>query len=68
MPRVLSTEDKELLKALKAARIALLTGRVQSYKIGSRSLTYLNLSEINDMIADLEGTRAPRVRRVVPID
>lgn len=45
---------KKALDAANAAYIALLSGQVQSYAIGSRNLTRLNLSELEDTIAKLE--------------
>ena len=65
---MLSVEDKEYLMALKAARIKIVSGTVQQYSIGSRSLSYLDLRWINEEIARLEGFLAPRFRRVRVID
>ena len=45
---------KKALEATEAAYIALLSGQVQSYAIGSRNLTRLNLSELKDNISTLE--------------
>ena len=45
---------KMALEAAEAAYIALLSGRVQSYTIGSRNLTRLNLGELKETIASLE--------------
>ena len=45
---------KQALEATEAAYIALLTGQVQSYAIGSRNLTRLNLSELKETISTLE--------------
>lgn len=45
---------KKALEATEAAYIALLTGQVQSYAIGSRNLTRLNLSELKETISTLE--------------
>ena len=42
------------LEATEAAYIALLSGQVQSYTIGSRNLTRLNLSELKETISTLE--------------
>ena len=67
LPIKLSQSDQEYLNALKAARIAILTG-AQSYKIGSRALTKVDIRFIVDEIARLEGATQPRVRRVVPVD
>ena len=67
MPRVLSESDKEYLKALKEARLAIVTG-AQSYRIGSRQLQRADLKTINEEIAKLEGTTTPRFRRVVVTD
>lgn len=45
---------KEALEAAEKAYIALLSGQVQSYAIGSRNLTRLNLSELKNTISTLE--------------
>ena len=45
---------KEALEAAEKAYIALLSGQVQSYAIGSRNLTRLNLKELEDTISKLE--------------
>lgn len=45
---------KEQLKNAYAAYTALLQGGVQSYSIGSRNLTKLNLKELEDSIEKLE--------------
>jgi len=67
VPFVLSDDDKKYLEALKAARIAIVTG-AQSYRIGSRQLTRADLKLINDEIARLEGSVAPKFRRIVVVD
>lgn len=45
---------KKALDAANAAYIALLSGQVQSYTIGSRNLTRLNLPDLEATIAKLE--------------
>lgn len=45
---------KSALDATEKAYLALLTGQVQSYAIGSRNLTRLNLSELKETISTLE--------------
>ena len=45
---------KNALEATEKAYIALLSGQVQSYSIGSRNLTRLNLSELKETISTLE--------------
>lgn len=45
---------KKALAAANEAYIALLSGQVQSYSIGSRNLTRLNLAELKDTIKALE--------------
>lgn len=42
------------LSEARAAYIALLKGQAQSYTIGSRNLTKLDLAELRKTIADLE--------------
>jgi hypothetical protein len=60
----LSPEQKEYLAELYAARIALLKGRVKSYNIGRRALTYIDLSWVDEQIDKLEGSNTPKFRRV----
>lgn len=67
-------EAQERLELWKAAEKALADGRVKSYKIGSRELTYLDMEEImywvnyfNSLIAKLNG-RYKSVKTVVPRD
>ena len=45
---------KKALEAANAAYIALLSGQVKSYTIGSRNLTRFDLPQIEDSIAKLE--------------
>lgn len=45
---------KKALEAANAAYLALLEGRVQSYTIGSRNLTRFDLSDLADIISNLE--------------
>lgn len=45
---------KKALDAANAAYIALLSGQVQSYTIGSRNLTRLDLSDLEETIRRLE--------------
>lgn len=45
---------KKALEEADAAYIALLSGQVQSYAIGTRNLTRLNLSELKKHISTLE--------------
>ena len=45
---------QQALEATEKAYIALLSGQVQSYAIGSRNLTRLNLSELKETISTLE--------------
>ena len=46
--------DKEILGLLREAYKALITGQVQSYTIGTRSLTRLNLPDIKNEIREIE--------------
>ena len=46
---------RELLDQIKAAYYALLSGQVQSYTIGSRSLTRLNLKDLREEMRTLEN-------------
>lgn len=63
----LSQSDQEYLDALKAARLAIVTG-AQSYTVGSRSLTRANLADINAEIARVEGQARPVFRRAMVTD
>ncbi len=45
---------KKALEAANAAYIALLSGQVQSYTIGSRNLTRFNIPDLEETIAKLE--------------
>lgn len=45
---------REALDAAEKAYVALLSGQVQSYAIGSRNLTRLNLGELEKTISKLE--------------
>jgi len=60
--------DKEMLEAIKQARMNLLKSGVQSYKIGSRSVNYMDPKALNDAIAGIDPARKPRFRRVVVMD
>lgn len=74
MPWITLDEAREQLKMWLEAEKAVATG--QSYKIGSRSLTRANLSDIaarikywRNEIAKLEtGSRGAMVLRIVPRD
>lgn len=46
--------DKEILGLLREAYKALITGQVQSYTIGTRSLTRLNLPDLKNEIREIE--------------
>ena len=45
---------KAALKEARAAYLALLTGQVQSYAIGSRNLTKFDLTELAETVRKLE--------------
>lgn len=69
-------EARELLALYKAAEIALIDGQAQSYRIGSREWTGIDLPviqrrirELAQMIAGLEGAlKTKRAVQVVPRD
>ena len=69
-------EAREMLGLWKECEIALVTGQVKSYRIGSRELTMLDLEEIREAIRyymseinALQGSvRSRRVATVVPRD
>lgn len=66
---------KAVLEETRAAYLALLSGRVKSYTIGSRSLTRFDLSELENTmtkteneIATLEGMlRGGKARKAVGV-
>ena len=60
----LTPQQQKLLEELYAAKMAIVSGRAQSYSLGGRSLTYLDLKYIDEQIAELEGKTAPKFRRV----
>ena len=70
---------KAALKELRAAYLALVDGRAQSYTIGSRTLTRLDLTDLGDEIRELEdeldeleasadGSGGRRVIPVIPMN
>ena len=70
---------REALKNLRAAYLALSAGGVQSYTIGSRSLSKLDIGKITEEIkyhekeisslkAEIDGRKRRRVVRVIPRD
>lgn len=70
---------REALKAAREAYTALLSGQVQSYAIGSRNLTRLDLEklkkeinelekEISELTAQMGGLKRRRALGVVPRD
>ena len=66
-------EVKEMLDVLKKCKKSILSGEAASYTVGSRSVTFLSLDEVNAEIRNyenmLEGTKRARgVRVVVPYD
>ena len=65
--RQLTEQQQKLLNELYAAKTAIISGRAQSYSIGGRSLTYIDLKYIDDQIAELEGKTAPKFRQVRPM-
>ena len=66
-------QAEELLEAWKACELALATGQAQSYKIGNREFTSVDLKDIrssiqfySNVVESLRGTNRPkRVKRVV---
>lgn len=65
-------ELRNLLQAWKDCYLALATGQVKYYRIGTRELQTIDLDEIMDQIRALQdaideksGAKKPRVRRVV---
>ena len=69
-------EVKEMLDVLKKCKKSILSGEVARYSVGSRSVTFLSLDEVNaeirnyeNMLDVLEGTKRARgVRVVIPYD
>lgn len=64
------------LNALRKCKLSIITGEAASYTIGTRSVTFLSLEEVNAEIARyeakleiLDGTAKVRgARTVVPLD
>lgn len=69
-------EVQEMLDVLKKCKKSILSGEAASYSVGSRSVTFLSLDEVNaeirnyeNMLDVLEGTKRARgVRVVIPYD
>ncbi len=55
---------KEMISQVKAAISAIAVGG-QSYKIGSRSLTRANLSELRNTLANLEAQEAAETNGIL---
>lgn len=53
-------DPQALLDLLYAARADLLSGKTQSYSMGDRSFTLLNLSDLEKVIAKYENIVAAR--------
>lgn len=53
------TTDAALLQSVRDAIDAIVSGRVQSYRLGERNFTYLELSELRAMESDL-GARVAK--------
>lgn len=70
------TEARNMLSLCKTALEELVTGQAQSYRIGTREFTALNIDELNkeieyfsNLVEALSGNaRTKRVARVVPRD
>lgn len=69
-------EAREMLALCKTAIKELVTGQAQSYRIGTREFTALDIDELrrliryySDLVESLSGqTRATKVARIVPRD
>lgn len=70
------SEVVEMLDILKKCKKSILSGEAASYTVGTRSVTFLSLEEVNaeirnyqDMLDVIDGARrARRVRVVIPYD
>ena len=70
------SEVVEMLDILKKCKKSILSGEAASYTVGTRSVTFLSLEEVNaeirnyqDMLDVIDGTRRARgVRVVIPYD
>ena len=70
------SEVVEMLDILKTFKKSILSGEAASYTVGSRSVTFLSLEEVNaeirnyqDMLDVMDGTRKARgVHVVIPYD
>ena len=69
-------EVTEMLDILKKCKRSILSGEAASYTVGTRSVTFLSLEEVNaeirnyeNMLDVIDGTRRARgVRVVIPYD
>ena len=70
------SEVVEMLDILKKCKKSILSGEAASYTVGTRSVTFLSLEEVNaeirnyeNMLDVIDGTRRARgVRVVIPYD
>ena len=70
------SEVTEILDILKKCKRSILSGEAASYTVGTRSVTFLSLEEVNaeirnyeNMLDVIDGTRRARgVRVVIPYD
>ena len=70
------SEVTEMLDILKKCKKSILSGEAASYTVGTRSVTFLSLEEVNaeirnyeNMLDVIDGTRRARgVRVVIPYD
>lgn len=70
------SEVVEMLDILKKCKKSILSGEAASYTVGTRSVTFLSLEEVNaeirnyqDMLDVIDGARRARgVRVVIPYD
>ncbi len=70
------SEVTEMLDILKKCKRSILSGEAASYTVGTRSVTFLSLEEVNaeirnyeNMLDVIDGTRRARgVRVVIPYD
>ncbi len=57
------TTDAALLADVRDAIQHIVSGKAAEYRVGQRDLTYLKLSELRDMEADLVRKTAPQAVR-----
>lgn len=74
MPRYTISEVRKWIDICMDAKRKILEGRVANYSIGSRSVTYLTLEQVNkellyweNMLEEIKNGGRSRFKRVIPL-